>query len=236
MTNYKVSHIPNKPGIYIWLNKENNKFYLGSSINLYQRRSTHLKEMRRGRNACGMLQAAYNKYGEEFLDFKVLLVCEVFELLRYEQELLDKLKPAYNKRLVAYSNLGLKMSDETKKKHRIRGKSRYPIEMINAARANNYFRGKCVSDETKEKNRLASLGRKKSPEDIRKQSEAQMGIVRTFKTLKGKLISPYGQVFENISNFRKFSRAHNIDYRRISDFFTGRRTSYKGWTFTEEGI
>lgn len=235
MINYKVSHIPKKPGIYIWINKINGKFYLGSSVNLYNRRSLHLKEMRGGINMCGHLQAAYDKYGEDSLEFKVILICEKSELLHYEQLLLERLKPQYNKRLIACSNLGLKMSHETKEKHRKRGFSRYPKEMIKVMKEDHWLKGKHHSSETKEKLRLANLGKQKSLESRIKQSENQKGIVHYFKTLRGILTSPDGVEYENIQNLEKFSREHAIDKRRMSEFYNNKRTSWRGWKYVAIG-
>jgi|2_EtaG_2_1085320.scaffolds.fasta_scaffold01715_7 group I intron endonuclease len=62
------------------------------------------------------LQAAWNKYGEEYFSFSVLLVCDKKLLTDYEQKFLDILQPGYNKSPLATSSLGRKMSEESKKR------------------------------------------------------------------------------------------------------------------------
>ncbi len=225
--------IPKSPGIYIWINSINGKRYIGSAKNLYNRVGIHLRKMRCGNNDCGALQAAYNKYGENPFEFRVLLICEEFELLRYEQWFIDNLKPEYNKRLIANSNLGLKMSEETKEKHRIKAKSRYPKEMIESTRINHYMKGKSLSPITIEKIRQTILAqhRKHTTEERNRQSRNQLGIVHYFKILQGVLISPDGQEFTNIENLEKFGREHGIDKRRMSEFLNGKRISWKGWKY-----
>lgn len=79
------------------------KVYVGSSINLNTRRSTHLTELRANRHHSVKLQNAYNKYGEDNFIFEILeqtsdgLTRD--ELLAREQyyiDLLDSHKSGYN--------------------------------------------------------------------------------------------------------------------------------------------
>ena len=59
-------------GIYKIINVVNNKFYVGSAVNLSRRRARHFSELRNGRHNNGRLQAAWRKYGEAAFIFVVV--------------------------------------------------------------------------------------------------------------------------------------------------------------------
>ena len=86
----------NRSGIYEIVNTINGKSYLGSAGYLPRRRAQHWHLLRSGKHHTRYLQHAWNFYGEDAFPFRPVLFCEKSELLRYEQELLDRRKPAYN--------------------------------------------------------------------------------------------------------------------------------------------
>jgi group I intron endonuclease len=59
-------------GIYKIINVVNNKFYVGSAVNLKRRKARHFSELRNGRHSNGKLQAAWRKYGEQAFVFVVV--------------------------------------------------------------------------------------------------------------------------------------------------------------------
>lgn len=61
-------------GIYKIINVVNNKFYVGSAVNLSRRRARHFSELRNNRHSNGKLQNAWNKYGEQAFVFVVVEV------------------------------------------------------------------------------------------------------------------------------------------------------------------
>lgn len=72
-------------GIYKIINVVNNKFYVGSAVDLKRRKARHFSELRTGKHNNRHLQAAWGKYGEsafvfvivqEFADTTPLLVAE----------------------------------------------------------------------------------------------------------------------------------------------------------------
>lgn len=71
-------------GIYCILNKITNEIYYGKSVNLRKRKYEQFRWLRKNKHWNSYLQNAYNEYGEVNLEFKVLLFCESFEFLRYE--------------------------------------------------------------------------------------------------------------------------------------------------------
>ena len=59
-------------GIYKIINVVNNKFYVGSAVDLKRRRTRHFSELRTGKHSNAHLQAAWNKYGESAFIFAVI--------------------------------------------------------------------------------------------------------------------------------------------------------------------
>lgn len=58
--------------IYKIVNLVNDKFYIGSTVNKKVRFREHRKQLRGNRHHCKHLQSAWNKYGEEKFDFRVV--------------------------------------------------------------------------------------------------------------------------------------------------------------------
>lgn len=59
-------------GIYKIINVINNKFYVGSAVDLKRRKTRHFSELRNGRHNNRHLQAAWVKYGEQAFVFVVV--------------------------------------------------------------------------------------------------------------------------------------------------------------------
>ena len=87
-------------GIYQIKCLSNNKIYIGSSINIYQRWKNHKWNLNKNTHHSIHLQNCWNKYGESNFEFKVLLICDQHNNLFYEQRFID----AYDS---SNSNFGL---------------------------------------------------------------------------------------------------------------------------------
>lgn len=142
-------------GIYQIVNKINGKSYIGSSINLKYRKYSHFRELKHGIHHSLTLQRAYNKYGKDNFEYKILTTCNKEECIKLEQEYLDRLKPEYNICNIAGNCLGRKFSEESKAKMR---------------KAKEGFKH---SEETKQK----FLGRSHR-EDVRKKISESMKLVK----------------------------------------------------------
>ena len=55
--------------IYKIVNKENGKFYIGSTIEPQRRKKRHFDDLKNKRHHCLFLQRAYNKYGADNFEF-----------------------------------------------------------------------------------------------------------------------------------------------------------------------
>ena len=61
-----------KSGIYKIINVVNNKFYVGSAVDLRRRKTRHFSELRTGKHKNRHLQAAWSKYGEKSFTFVIV--------------------------------------------------------------------------------------------------------------------------------------------------------------------
>lgn len=59
-------------GIYKITNIINNKYYVGSSLDLMSRKANHFRKLKTNRHHCAHLQNAWNKYGEENFKWEVI--------------------------------------------------------------------------------------------------------------------------------------------------------------------
>ena len=116
------------------------------------------------------LQSAWNKYGEAVFQFIILeYVQDLEQLFIREEYWTNKFKSnnkiyGYNGRIIAYSNLGIKLSEKIKKK-------------INRFKKGNKINlGKRLSEEHKRKISKGNKGKIVSDETKRKMSEAKKGI------------------------------------------------------------
>ncbi len=109
-------------GVYEILNTQNNKRYIGSTVNFIKRRREHYGLLRQKRHFNIKLQNAWDKYGEDIFEFNVIeCVADVEKLVEREQFYMDLYDVAsrdkgYNLRPTANNFLGYTHSDETKQK------------------------------------------------------------------------------------------------------------------------
>jgi len=115
--------MPYKPicGIYKITNIINSKYYIGSAVSIRYRLNTHKRLLRDNKHFNKHLQSSYNKYGLSNFVFEQLEITTKENMIEREQYWIDHLdannpKKGYNKRIIASSNLGLKASEETRKK------------------------------------------------------------------------------------------------------------------------
>lgn len=158
-------------GIYKISNILNDKIYIGSAIIFRKRKDKHLLELRRNIHHSIILQRFYNKYGENFLKFSIIEICNRDNLIEKEQFWIDKLNPKFNIcKIAGYGNrLNIPMSEKSKIKLSISKKGkRMSVKSIEKMRQTKI--GSKLSEETKIKISIAMKGKKHSNESKLKMS------------------------------------------------------------------
>jgi group I intron endonuclease len=184
----------NHSGIYEIKNILNGKRYIGQAKNLRKRKSQHFAKLKRNEHGNQHLQNSFNKYGIENFVFNIILYCELSELTYYEQSVMDVLHPEYNKRPACDSNLGIKQTDETKRKmskaQKGRKHSEEAIKKMSESKMGHY-----VSDETIIKLIGSHLGKIPS-----KETRDKMGIISQGKKHSGSTSQYVGVFFSKKEN------------------------------------
>jgi len=129
-----------KAGVYKITNLVNGKIYVGSSVNIYNRKHTHSTKLSKNVHHSRHLQNSYNKYGKDSFLFEVLEYCDKLNITKREQYYIDVLKPEYNKRKQAQNNIGLKRSKEVVEKISKILKEKYKKGEISAYRQQHKWR------------------------------------------------------------------------------------------------
>ena len=168
-------------GIYCITNKINNKKYFGQSTNIEERKKHYFNY---GDFPNDHLKNAFNKYGKENFEFKIIKYCKEKYLDRFEKLYIrtnDTMNPnkGYNKeaggnlnkhlseetkRKISESCTGKKLTSETRKKI---SKSKSGEKNPNYGNPNNYTHSK----ETRKKISEAHIGKTLSEEHKKKISE-----------------------------------------------------------------
>lgn len=130
LTRFNECVTTKRSGIYIIRNIVNNKYYIGSAINLAGRKADHLRHLRRSSHKNPHLQNSFNKYDEHnFIFYLAEYVKDLKVLIDIEQKWLDEFRPynnkiGYNIAKIAGSTLGVRPSLETRRKQSIAAKKR----------------------------------------------------------------------------------------------------------------
>jgi len=188
-----MNEITNKPGIYAIKNTINGRIYIGSSIGLRDRKSGHFRWLRLGEHCNPFLQADYNKHGgDKVYEFVVLETVEDINLLiereqHYIDRYFDNQDRCFNICPTAGSNLGYKMSEETKRKisialkgqiihpntlARLLDKERNPFSRAGIEHPKS---GKAMSESAREAIRKALTGKIKTEEHCRNLGLSHLG-------------------------------------------------------------
>lgn len=194
-------------GIYQIMNKFSGDFYIGSSVNISNRLGNHIRRLRSNKHDNQHLQNAWNKYGANNFEFKVILYCDKEMCIYYEQACIDGLKPEYNILPTAGSPLGHKHTSETRTKM---SAARIGIKLSDETRAKMSAcqLGKKYSDEHKAKLRAAHLGHKHSEE-----TKAKIGLASRNVSAKTRQMRREAMLGNTICVGRKVSEEHK---RKVS--------------------
>ena len=199
-------------GVYSIFNTTNGKNYVGSSIRIEKRWIEHKTDLDRGTHFNPHLQNAWNKYGSNLFEYKILEKCENTSreiLLSREDFWIQKLdshvsKNGYN---ICQHPRGGKLGTKATPKTLLR--------MSKSMSGKNHpMWGKHLKPETIEKVRMLQIGVPKPTSGKRKRV--------TLKSPSGKIVEIYG--------LRKFCRENNLKPGGMWLVSVGKQSEYKGWT------
>jgi group I intron endonuclease len=167
-----------KTGIYTITNLVNEKFYIGSAIDIHNRWSDHRSNLRSNKHANVHLQRSWNKHGENSFKFEIKVLCDMTNLRKIEQIYLDEHvgnKMCYNIAINAeHSGTGLKQSKETleKRSESLKGRKLSEEHKKKIGDAN---RGRIHGSKVRKNMSKAHKGKKLPPEQKQKISSALRG-------------------------------------------------------------
>jgi group I intron endonuclease len=180
-----------KPGVYCITNKINKKVYIGSSLDLDDRKQHHFSLLSTGNHPNVHLQNAINKYGIDRFEFLVLVECPETELLRLESYYIKTFcacdrEKGYNikpnperryhaeetKKKISQSLMGHQVSENTREKQsKAKMGKQTRLGQKHSAETKEKIKKKLKgrklgprSEEVKEKIRIANIGKKRTEE------------------------------------------------------------------------
>jgi len=186
-------------GIYIIENKANGKIYIGSSVNLRTRWNKHLSDLRRGIHGNPHLQAAWNQYGEESFEYRII---ETMEDSVKQRELyyinyynaLDR-EIGYNIAKTTHCPMeGREHTEESKEKMR----------QAKLGENNNFY-GRTHTEETKRKISEANSGRVRSKEFRLAQSKRISGAQNQNAVMTDELVVSLRKEYASLENKRGYT-------------------------------
>jgi len=117
-------------GIYKISSINNDKFYIGSAISLYNRWHHHKHNLLNNKHSNSKLQRFVNKHGILSIRIDVIEICEKDKLLQREQFYIDTLNPFFNICKLAGNTLGVKHTEDMKAKFSIMRKGKQSVGML----------------------------------------------------------------------------------------------------------
>lgn len=182
--------------IYSISNKITGKRYVGSAVDFRRRKNLHLHHLRAKTHHSRYLQNAWNKYGEENFIITILEeVSDVNDLINREQWYLDNTNCEYNMCRIAGSSLGIKRSEETRRK-------------VGAAQI-----GRKASDETKAKMSMAKKGKIFSKEHCKNlaiMNEKNYRPILQY-TKEGEFVREWKSIAEAAESFTPYASSINCN-------------------------
>jgi group I intron endonuclease len=139
------------------------KFYVGSTIDFYNRKRRHISCLQKGKHHSPILQNHANKYGVNDFDYYMIEVFDFISkehLIGREQYYIDTLLPCLNAKKIADSCVGLKRSEEAKVNIGLASKGHIMPEHVKQLLI-SINTGSHHTKEAKEKIRKGHLGKKK---------------------------------------------------------------------------
>lgn len=233
--------------IYKITNKLDNKTYIGQTQNVSERFKNHKANAfcknEKNANNIQKLYRAFRKYGLDTFRFEVIsddidnIQLDFWE--RYFICLYDSVRSGYNIAYGGNTPLGIKRSDEFKRKMSVAKKGTITSEATKEL-LRNIMLGVKRTQKTKDKMSKSMTGKPKSPEHRKHLSEAKKGKPfnlteegkKNLKAAQTKFIYTVVDPFGNIStttNLDQFCHERGLDSSTMHKVANGHRIQYKAW-------
>lgn len=232
-------------GVYEIVNTVNGKRYVGSSVDIEARWSGHRHRLRKDKSTSAKLKAAWNKYGEDSFEFRIIEECAKECLIDREQHHIN-IKAEYNIRLIADSNFGRVITAEEKKLRSDAAKLTHVNNPNLAIAFSDRLKSQWKDSDWAEKTsasisksateawanpekKKVRLDKRNTPEYRAAMSSATSGVnnPRYDDTLYN-FVSPTGEVF--VKTKLSMHQMTGLDRSHITKLCKENIKSFKGWT------
>ena len=220
-----VAEIPRRAGIYRIVCKVDGRCYVGSAVDLLERRTQHWRALRQGKHHNKYLQRAWRRYREINFDFEVLELVRPSRLLAAEQSWLDRTRCVDRR-------IGFNVHARA-----------FAAGRFGAQTWEGYFdpQGRPVTITNLQKfcrlnglsnTAMAQLfkGRSKLKSHKGWTNENSVRIRDYAKTYEG-FVRPGGKPFGKITNLAAFSRRHDLHPTTMGAVAAGKIINHRGWTY-----
>ncbi len=219
---------PRSSGIYQILCLPTGKIYVGSAVDLRSRWAHHWRSLRRGDHHNIHLQLAWNKYGEKSFEYSVLELVDSSDLLRVEQEWIDRTG-------CAHSDIGFNVYDTAGSPGEANAQvwNGFIDPDGNEVIITNLH--KFCREHGLDHPSMLRLARGHSKLKSHKgwthrNSPRQREYVKTYEGF----IDPDGNPLGPITNLAAFCREHGLDTTHMVAVAHGRIYSHRGWTYAND--
>jgi group I intron endonuclease len=159
-------------GIYAIISPSGSR-YIGQTISISRRWKEHKKELRAGRHHCKPLQIAWNKHGENAMQFSKIAIVPPEQLNLREQEQFDSYIESGNRKFLYNTTLSARPG--------MRGRTHSPETIAKIVAANTGKKRGPRSRETIEKIAASLRGKPFTEERKKKLSVAHKGKPRPYR-------------------------------------------------------
>lgn len=216
-------------GIYQIINVANGNFYIGSSIDIFRRKSQHFSDLKKNIHTNPKLQNAFNSYSKDSFRFYVVESCEEQEMLKIEQQYLD----------VVWDN-GIKCYNVSKTAEcNIPEGKTFNVELVSPT--GEIFGpikglGKFARTHNLCKENLSGLIHGKFKNLQGWHLNNQKSLRPQSKLVKWSVVSPENIVYRDITNITEFAERHFLKPASLNKLLHGRRNSLFGWTKFDDKV
>ncbi|MFQ5857558.1 MAG: GIY-YIG nuclease family protein [Anaerolineae bacterium] len=219
---------PHLSGVYQIRCVPTGKIYIGSAVDLEHRWEQHRRSLRRGDHHNIYLQSAWDKYGEANFEFSVLEFVDPADLLRAEQEWIDRTG-------CADRNIGFNIYDVAGSPGDINAQvwdGFIDPDGNEVTITNLYDFCRQHGLDFPSMHRLATgRGKLRSYKGwTHRNSPRQRNYVKTYDGF----IDPDGRPVGPITNLAAFCREHGLDNTHMVAVAKGRIYSHRGWTYDND--